>query len=224
MEEVFQAAFSSANFIPTVLLCIVVIYWLFVILGALDMGFLDFDLDADYESDFEIELDVNAETEVEASSESGGASWLMTFLSWFNLGRVPFMVFVTAVTIPTWFISINVNHAFAIQTWWISLLLFIPILFVSMFIGKILTIPLVKLFDKLDSDGQESIDPVGKKCKLILSATPDKMGQAEIKVEGTTNLINVKTREGVTLSKGASALVIEKSDSGNFYFIVEYND
>ena len=81
-----------------------------------------------------------------------------------------------------------------------------------------------ELFDKLDADGQESVNPVGKKCKLTLTATPDKMGQAEIKVEGTTNLINVKTREGVTIQKGVSALVIEKSDGGNFYFIVEYND
>lgn len=224
MEEVFHAAFSPANFIPTVLLCIVVLYWFLVILGALDMGFMDFDLEADYESDFEIEVDINAEAEVEAGGETGGSSLFMEILSWFNLGRVPFMVFFTAVCIPSWLFSINLNHYLGIESTWISVVLFIPILFVSMFIAKVITMPLVKLFDKLDSDGQESVDPVGKKCKIILTATPEKMGQAEIKVEGTTNLINVKTREGVTLNKGASGLVIEKSSEGNFYFIVAYND
>ena len=221
MQEVFDAAFTPNNLVPTVLLIIILIYWLLVILGAMDVGFLDFDIDADYESDFEIEIDLNTETEIDTEV---GSSWFMEFLSWFNLGKVPFMVFVTCVSIPSWFISININHYLGIQQWWISVALYIPNLIFCFILAKFLTIPLVSLFAKLDADEQESINPIGKKCKIILPTSSFDYGQAEIRIEGTTNLINVITQKDILLSKGDTALVIEKGLKNNTFLVVPYTE
>ena len=222
MQELFQAAFSSVNSIPTIILIIVVIYWLLVILGAMDLGFLDFDLDADYESDFEMEVQINAD--VDADADIAGATWFMELLSWFNLGKVPFMVFMSCFSIPFWMLTINVNHYLGVQAWWLALIFLVPIAMVSMIIAKILTLPLVKLFDRLDADGHESLDAVGKKVRVTMRVTHDSLGQVEVKLDGTTNLVAAKSREGVTLEKGASALVIEKSKDRKHYLVAPYEE
>lgn len=222
MQELFHAAFSSVNFIPTILLIIVVIYWLLVILGAMDLGFLDFDLDADFESDFEMEVEINAE--VEAEADVAGAGWFMELLSWFNLGKVPFMVFVSCFSIPFWMFTINSNHYLGVQSLWLALIFLLPIAIVSMIIAKVLTIPLVKLFDRLDADGHESLDAVGKKVRVTMRVTHDSLGQVEVKLDGTTNLVAAKSREGITLEKGSTALVIQKSKNGKFYLVAPYQE
>ena len=45
MSELFENAVTGVNIIPTVLLGLIIIYWITVILGALDIDFLDIDLD-----------------------------------------------------------------------------------------------------------------------------------------------------------------------------------
>ena len=47
MSELINNAFTGVNIIPTVLLMLVLIYWLTVILGIIDIDFFDFDIDFD---------------------------------------------------------------------------------------------------------------------------------------------------------------------------------
>ena len=107
MEQFINVAFNWVNVFPTFLLIIVVLYWLSVILGAMDLGFLDFDIDADFETDVEIEVEFEAE--MDADAEGGAGGWFMEFLSFFNLGKVPFMVFVSALVLPMWLIQYTVT-------------------------------------------------------------------------------------------------------------------
>ena len=80
MNEALAYSFQSINVFPTILLLITVLYWVAVILGALDVGFLDFDLDPDFETDVNVEIDVGTEV----GGEPGGG-FAESFLSFFNL-------------------------------------------------------------------------------------------------------------------------------------------
>ncbi len=51
MTELIQATTASANIIPTALLVFVLVYWLIVITGLVDLDTFDFDLDAEGELD-----------------------------------------------------------------------------------------------------------------------------------------------------------------------------
>ena len=51
MMELVTAAFLPVNFVLTVLLILVVLYWLMVIIGALDADLFDIDFDTDVDVD-----------------------------------------------------------------------------------------------------------------------------------------------------------------------------
>jgi hypothetical protein len=89
MNELLNLIFNGANAIPTGLLLFIFLYWIIVIIGLVDTEFLDFDLDIDGEPEFEIEGGV-----------SGDVSWLNNVLSFFNLGRIPFMIWLSLKARP----------------------------------------------------------------------------------------------------------------------------
>ena len=61
MTELFQAALSAENIIYTLLLVLVLFYWLSVIAGGLDMNAFDIDLDVDADLDVDLDTDVDVD-------------------------------------------------------------------------------------------------------------------------------------------------------------------
>ncbi|MEL7120464.1 MAG: hypothetical protein AAFO07_13520 [Bacteroidota bacterium] len=215
MQELIQVAFAPINLFYTILFLFVILYWLSVILGAIDMSAFDFDVEVDADLDIDVDLDADVDTEVSGTS----ASWLAAILHFFNFGKLPFMIVITAVTIVGWPLSILSNYYLGGNSWGFALALFIPILFISLLVAKILTSPLVPVFERLDSAANE-IDYIGKVCKLRLPASHTKFGQAEVMVNDVSLLINVKTKDDQsTLSRGEEALIIGKTPDEKYYLI-----
>ena len=104
MVEIFEATFSYVNIIPTGFLVFTLIYWFSVLIGMLDMNFLDFhvdkevdiDVDADMEIDveheFSVDKDISIDKDVSIDKDLDtelDVSWLNAVLSFFNLGKSP---------------------------------------------------------------------------------------------------------------------------------------
>ena len=66
MSELIQAAIHWSTLPLTVMLGLVVFYWLLTILGAIDLDGFDFDFDTD--TDIDADLDVDADGEMQSSS------------------------------------------------------------------------------------------------------------------------------------------------------------
>ncbi|MEM7108508.1 MAG: hypothetical protein AAF519_09810 [Bacteroidota bacterium] len=49
MQAFLDLAFSGVNLIPTVLLLFIIVYWLIVIIGVIDIDTLDIDFEAEVE-------------------------------------------------------------------------------------------------------------------------------------------------------------------------------
>jgi len=213
MKELFEATFSLVNIIPTVLLLFVVVYWLLVIFGALDISAFDFDIDADIDIDADVEIDATGEIDV---------SWINNVLSFFNIDKIPLMVFVTFWIIPTWFISIMANHMLGNSIFLVSLLLLIPNLIVSLLIAKPLTLPFIKLFSYLNKDSESSQVLLGKVGKVIIGASSEKIGQGEVIVEGSNYRLNIKTKKG-TIKRGEQMLVVNYLSDLKHYIVEPYD-
>ena len=56
MGELFTEAFAAYNLPLTLFLGLVFLYWLLVIVGALDLDFLNIDLDHDFHADVHIDV------------------------------------------------------------------------------------------------------------------------------------------------------------------------
>ena len=91
MMELVEHAFSGVNLLYTILLMMVLVYWLIVILGLIDLDAFDLDLDADVDGGLD--------------AHEGGFSWL----AYFNVGEAPIMFFVSIVTLVMWVVSMQVN-------------------------------------------------------------------------------------------------------------------
>jgi hypothetical protein len=205
MNDLLTAAVAPVNIIPTILLVFILMYWLTVIVGLIDLDALDIDLDVE-----------GGELEVEAGGH-GSVEWLNSVLLFFNIGQVPFMVFLTFLVIPLWVISVMGNYYLGNTSFLLGLILLIPNLVVSLFIAKFLTAPLVKVFGALDKESKEKVE--GKICTLLTGASAQKVGQARIDTGGSPLLLNVMTYEGISMDGGETGMVIERDPQKNIYFI-----
>lgn len=211
MKELLELSFQGANTIPSALFVFVLIYWVVVMLGAIDLDALDIDVDVDLDGS-----GVDADTGM-------SISWLNSILAFFNLSHIPLMVFISFLVLPMWFISVQLNDILGNTSFLLGLVFLIPNLLVSLFIAKFLTMPFVKMFSKMNSEGQTTTTMIGKICRVVLTLNSESVGQVEANINGSNYRISAKTTEGNVMQKGEEGLVIEYHEDGKYYVVEPYN-
>ena len=202
MQEIMQAAFSPINVVFTILALMMLLYWLMVIIGLLDISFLDFDIDfgTDVDADFDVDFDADI-------GVSGG--FLHAVLGFFYLGEVPVMVICSILIFSMWAFSMIANHYINPNY---SFLASIPIfganLVVSGIICKVIGMPLRRIFSVFEKDSNATKKVIGRICTIVTTEVSDKLGQAEIQTKGAPLLLNVMAQQGSTFKKGDEAVVV----------------
>ena len=207
MFELFQAAISPHQILLTLLLALVVCYWLLVILGALD-----------FETDLPDDLgDGDADAHHAHGVNTGGA-WL-TAGRLFGFSQVPIVVWLSFLVLFLWFLSLVLNETCnPAHSTLLAFILILPNLIGSLIITKLVTIPVAKLFKAMadaDTEAEEVIGRTGTVCSIEADET---YGQLEITANGAPLLINVRTQGG-TLAKGTQAKITAAGPDNAFYFI-----
>ncbi|MDG1332919.1 MAG: DUF1449 family protein [Crocinitomicaceae bacterium] len=201
--------FQSSNIIVTVLFLVILIYWLVVLFGVLD--FDTFDVDFDLEVDVDVDADVDVDTDVDSSNIFG----LNKILHFFNIGRVPFMIFLTFLVLPWWFGVIIVNNFLGFEGFLMGLLVTIAVFFGALFVTKILTSPFVKIFDALDKENAQR-DILGTIGEVRMMASATKTGQAQFMVGGAFLILDIRTKEGEA-KIGDKVMIVSDSKKDDFY-------
>ena len=96
--EFLETSFSGTSMPASLFLSLVLVYWLFVILGALDLELFDFDLDVDADVDLGSVLNVG-----------------LVPVRFLNLGRVPLMLWVSLFSLSWWGLSLVINHFWILE-------------------------------------------------------------------------------------------------------------
>jgi len=204
-----------ANLGATILLTMMVCYWLMVILGALDLDFLDFDIDTDMDAD--LDADLGSDLNVSVGVLDG-------MLAFFYLGKIPVMILLSIFAMCLWVFSIIANGYLNPSG---SLVLGLPIaagnLVVSPFVCKIICTPLARLFMALKKDPNAPADVMGRICKVTTTQVSTKMGQAEVATSGAPILLNVVADGDHTFKKGDEAVVIGKDEKKGVHIIAPVN-
>lgn len=212
MTELLQAAILPPNLVATGLLVFMLLYWLTVIVGLLDMKTVDLSID-DHG---------HFHHDSHAPHDGLGTSWLNGALAFFNLGRIPLMVFLSFVFLPMWIGSILANYYTGNTSLLLGLAFLLPLFIGSLFVAKFLTLPFVKLFTALEKDHDAGAVVIGKVCTVLLPATADHLGQATVRIDGAPLMLNVRSI-GAPLSKGETALVIDFDAARKCYLIEPYS-
>lgn len=202
MNEFLQVIIALINLPFTVLMGSIVIYWLAVIAGLMDLEVFDIQLD----TDIDVDLDHTG-------------SFLQTILGFLNIGEVPVMIVLSILIFSGWCFSVLANHYFNPRMSLIIASAFlIPNLIISVVITNIVTRPLRKMFATL-SDDEKHYKILRKSGVITTSEANESFGQMAIQTKGAPVVINVRTQHGLVLKKGDTAKVYSEDKEKGIYFV-----
>jgi len=230
LKELVEIAFSPVNAFFSIMCLALLLYWILTILTGLDLDFFDVEFDASTDIDFDVDMDTDIDNynpdvdlppkniNSEVQTESAG----IQFLRYFNFDELPLMFMLTILFFSIWFISINITYSFGWQSNWIGFLMLLPNLIVSLFITKLLTKPISRLYRMIDHKGEEEIDFLGRRCIVKSPVSGEKLGQIEIIVKGDPIRVQAKGFKGASISSGEEALIVNESKDKKYYLIEKF--
>jgi hypothetical protein len=228
MVELMRASIALVNLPFTVLLVLVVIYWIGVIVGAADIGWLDTDLEMDADVDLDVDVDLDADVDVDLDADADaevdtGAGVLRALLAFLNVGEVPVMVIVSVAVLVGWCLSVLSNHFVNPGR---SLLFGLPLmavnLVVSLLAAAVITRPLRRVFSRID-DPEAHATIVLRTGTVTTSEVNADFGQVEIPAKGAPITINARTTGDVVLKKGDTVIVYDEDKEKGIYFVEKYH-
>ncbi|MGI9519041.1 MAG: hypothetical protein ACR2NP_18455 [Pirellulaceae bacterium] len=204
MTEFLQEAIQPANLPATVLLGLVLLYWLLMIFGI-------FHLDADVD----VDLDADVDTDLDGHVDGGVAADVLTF---FHLGEVPVMILASFFVLFFWVTTMISNHYFNPNwSFAISLYALIPSVIVSLILTKLAVMPLTPLFKAMQTG--DSIKVVGSRGRVSTSELTGSFGQVSIEHEGPPTVINAITENSQRLLKNQEVQVVRFVEETGVYIV-----
>ena len=204
MEHFIESCFSWPTLPASVLLLCICVYWLMMILGAVDLEFLDIDVDLD--------LDVNVDADISVLQIG------FVPLKWLNIGSVPTMLWGSIFAVVAWMVSRLWNSPLPHPTfeWTSDPLAIIRDFGVAAMLTKVITQPLRGRFDIVEPNKAE--DLVGRTCVVTTSEVTETFGEAEFATEGAPLRLNVRNDRG-DVSKGDTVLITYFRSESNVYVV-----
>ncbi len=199
MPEVVRESFALTNLPFTLLLCVVVIYWLAVILGMFEIEGLDGLIE-----------------EPEGTPQGS----LGSILSFFHIGEVPALVVLSVFAGSLWAGSVlgnyyfNPSHSLALAA-----LVFVPNFIAAALLTRLIASPFRKAFKLLSTNYDDDVKIIGQTCTVLTQQLDGSFGQAQIEGHGAPIVINARTTGGEILRKGDTAIVFERDEQKNICLV-----
>lgn len=233
MSEFLNAILAYPTVVYTILLGVVVVYWLFVLLGALDIDLLgDADLDGHGHTDVDLAGHGHAEIaghghdvhldgpghldshghhpgdhpgDADAEHVGGLAGIIQTL----GLGGVPVTLMLSVLILAAWGFCLGATELLGRAGWLavaaplVSLALAVPVT-----AGVIR--PLRRFFVSLAAP--QNRDLLGKICTITTLRVDERYGQAEVEDGGAGLIVQVRSTDPGRLNRGDRALIFDYKD------------
>lgn len=212
MFELLREAISAHQLPATIVLAMVMLYWLAVMVGG-----LDFDSSVLDGADLS-----DAHNGHHGPSALGGA--------WVSVGRllgfarVPVAVWGSFAVLFTWAAALLLNYQFngepGNRDMLKAALLFVPASLIGLVLTRIVTIPVARLFGAMTDADTEGVRVIGQTGQVTTLTVDERHGQVQIPSSGAPVVINARVQAGApTLKKGDPARVVRASADGSYYFV-----
>jgi hypothetical protein len=224
MSAFLDAALGFPAVVFTILLLPVVLYWLLVMVGMVDLDFGDADLDFD--------VDADAEADGDTGESGDGQGLLAEWWQALGLASMPITVSVSLIVVFGWFAALVVTGLINSLDWGSALRLVVGVgvLGVAFCFGAVVAAiagrPLGRLFETTYAETRS--DFVGRTCVIKTTVVTDAMGQAEAAdPTGATVLLPVRPVPEARKPDPPGAVASEDSPAelryGTTALIVEYD-
>lgn len=191
MSEFMSAILAFPTVVFTILLGVVVLYWLFVLLGAMDIDVLDF---ADADGD-------------------GDADGLGGVIEALGLGGVPVMLSLSLLVLGAWgicLLAMQLAGGIGLVGTGLAAGVAVAALLVAVPVTSFAVRPLRRLF--VTHPAPESRSLVGKICTVTTLKVDERYGQAELEDGGAGLLIQVRYSGPGRLGRGDKAVIFDYKD------------
>lgn len=233
MEEFLQIALSFPTIIFSGMLVGVVLYWLMVIIGAVDLDLLDFDIDIDTDFDVDLDMDIDADIDadvdgdfdVDADADAPSGGILRALMGAIGLGTVPVTIIASFVTLASWLLCFTAIYFLGpvLGTSVFAGLAVIVVSFIlSLPITSIFTHPLKSVFELHTHTGGKTL--VGKLCTVTSGSVTETFGQAEVDDGGAGLIVSIRCDNPDALERGARALLIDYDAEQDIFFVEPYDN
>ncbi|MEM9480773.1 MAG: hypothetical protein AAGA58_14050 [Verrucomicrobiota bacterium] len=232
MTEIIEEAIRAYNLPLTILLGIVLGYWVFVAIGVASADAFDVDLDMDMEGgiDLDADLDLDVDAEIDADTgdlpEAHHGNVLHAVLRFVNAADVPLMVILSILSLSLWSIAVTANHYLNPgHSVLIATGLFAVNFIASIFVTKAVTAPLRPLMRALKKGADNHEPVVGSVGVVKTSEVTERHGQIGIDRDGTDLLLNARVAPGApAIGKGVSVLVVDEDKENLIYTVKPFSN
>jgi hypothetical protein len=230
VNELVEASLQFPTVVFTIILGVVLVYWLFVLLGALDIdllgggevgGDVDFDVSGAAKGVGEMltggakaggEALHGGEAGGDLDADADGGLW-----HGLGLGDVPVTISVSLIVMIAWCSSLIGAHWIAGDAGWQRGLVLIIALIVALPLAALLVRPLAPVFAV--NEGKFNRDYVGHACTISTGRVDDTFGQATIEDGGSVLVIQVRCDRPGVLARGDKGLIIEFDPARQAYLV-----
>ncbi|WP_159636639.1 hypothetical protein [Sphingobacterium composti Ten et al. 2007 non Yoo et al. 2007] len=216
MVELLNILFNPlANAIMTLLTGLSLLYWLFTMLMGDGFDFGGTDVDANFEgADVQ---DIEGDTTIDGDAEPSFIAKAMDFI---NIGKAPLMVIVTLFKFIGWLITIATSLLFHLGSYgWKSVWILAPILVLTYFLMHYVTIPVVKLYQKVGYTGEEAIEFLGRTGKMRSSIKGESIGSVELLIQQDVIRLNVKSVDGSEIRYNEEVTIVDEAADKKYYYV-----
>ncbi|WP_437954849.1 glycine zipper family protein [Sorangium sp. So ce119] len=237
MAEVLAASLMFPAVLFTVVLALALIYWLFVLLGALDLDLLG-GAHADAAPDLGAlggaakgalegatkgALEGAAKGAAEGLADGGDvADGVGSLLVALQLHRVPATVSLTLVAAFGWFSSVLSTMlaepawiGAGLPRWALGLAVLAGSLTVAVLLTSLAVRPIAPLF--VTRHAQAKKDLVGRVCVISTGRVDERFGQAVIEEGGASHILDVRSDTPGALRRGDRALLVSWDPNGEVF-------
>lgn len=233
MNDLLEASVRFPTVIFTIGLGICLVYWLFVLLGALDIDLLGGGDAAGAAKGMGdalaggakggVEglkgLSLDADADLDGDADAG-------FLKALGLAGVPITISVSLVMLVCWIASLLAMHhagrAVGDLAGWLPAVVLLAVIIVGVPLAGQLCRPLAPVF--AIKPGKSNRDYVGHTCTITTGHVDDGFGQATIEDGGTVLVIPVRCDRPGVLGRGHKALVVDFDEARAAYVVEPTTD
>ena len=221
MREIFEEAILTYNLPFTLLLGVVLLYWVFVAIGLASHDAFDVDLDLDSHMDVDAGDLGHGDHGGGHGDHGGHGSVLQSILRFVNASDVPLMIILSILAVSMWMVSIIGNHYLNPgHNMWIATGILAGNLFLSAVLTRVITSPLKPLMRALKKGAEEHDPVVGETGVVKTNEVSARHGQVEVDREGAILLLNARVPEGSPpVTRGTAVLVIDEDKEKQIYTI-----
>jgi membrane protein implicated in regulation of membrane protease activity len=203
-----QLITSYPAFLPSVLVGVLLVFWLMAIVGLLDFDSIGPDwIGGGHHHDVD-------------------AEGLPDMLLSLGLDRLPFSIVITGVVFFWWPLTLLgaglLLPLLPLPLWLSGTLLLVLALVAAVLLASVCLRPLKPLFMVHENSARESA--IGKRCRILTLSVEENFGQAEVEMGGGTRLtLQVCAAEPNSLRRDAQAVIVDFDAQRRRYRVAEFD-